>query len=842
MQIVVAIALLIAGQGELFQYDLEIDPAYLEELYSNPWSGTSYPAVMTCPQGETPCMVRFRGNTSLELPKKNWFLELDDPYLIGRSRLLLDAHYRDKSLMRNCMGMMVTELLGYPSSQTRHVRFSVNGEYYGVYLETERIDTDFLNRVGLEEGALFKGAEHTARFCWMPSGYWQDLGFEPRLDSDPFLRDVIGLVDRVNSGDSLPELDEDMFLAYYAATLAIMDLDSPSKNFYLYMAASDETWRIFPWDRDASFGNDWLGNYNPEIVTAASYDLLMKTSLFPRLLDTEVNRTFFTSCLDSIAVLMTALLPEKLDSIYDAIKSDVYLDPFLQGAPGEFDQAYTELRQFLLDRPQVIQLLGDLYEPVMVVSLNIEPVYIEPSTDSIRVTLEVGTSLVSSVLQYSIDSGEVRERPMIQVPGSGGRQWIGALPADSILSSLHFTLKMRPAASGPSEIFFYYPLYGYIGYPDGPSAQPGAVRAQGVFSPGTLEVLPPLRYGASLWAIPILNVNQSAQDLSLCSVAIGTPPGRVFFPDSTIVQPGDTLYISCNARNLAVDFPLRDCFGDCVIPTPSGSRFVLFDPSWSIALQTEVPEEDSTGLEPVTPLISEVCYDSPASMDSGDWLELYNSYGVPIDLGGFVLLDGNSNMSLIPWGTSLEPAEAIVIAHDPDRFALVNPGVNVPVVLGFGLPGGGSVLTLLDRTGEPVLVLEYDDDPPWPDASNRILSLLSQNLPIESPSSWEAVDAPGSPGSVNPSWFLYGGASVFISTLWPNPASSVISFEYTCSGAYLNASIFDLTGRIVQTLGPLPPVNSASTLTLSESLASGIYFLVLESAGKISIRRFVCLR
>jgi len=718
----------------------------------------------------------------------------------------------------------------------------VNGEYYGVYLETERIDTDFLNRVGLEDGALFKGAEHTARFCWMPSGNWQDPGFEPRLDSDPFLRDVIGLIDRVNSGDQLPELDEDMFLAYYAVTLAIMDLDSPSKNFYLYMAFSDETWRIFPWDRDASFGNDWMGNYNPDIVSAASYDLLMKTSLFPRLLESEVNRSFYSSCLDSVAVLMTTLLPGKLDSIYNAIRSDVYLDPFLQGTPGDFDQAYTELRQFLLDRPQVIQPLGYLYEPVNVVSLIIEPVYIEPSTDSVRVALEVGTPLVSSLLQYSIDSGEVRERAMIQVPGSGGRKWIGALPADSILSSVRFTLKMRSAASGPAEIFFYYPLYGYINYPVSPSAYPGAVRAQGVFSPGTLEVLAPLRYGAGLWTIPILNVNQSAQDISLCSVAIGTPPGRVFFPGSTIVQPGDTLFISCNARNLAVDFPSRDCFGDCAIQTPSDSRLVLFDPSWNIVLVTEVPEEDSTGLEPVTPLVSEICYDSPPSLDSGDWLELYNSYGVPIDLGGFMLLDGNSNMSLIPWGTSLEPAEAIVIAHDPDRFALVNPGVSVPVVLGFGLPGGGSVLTLLDRTGEPALVLEYDDDPPWPDASNRILSLLSPNLPIESASSWEAVDAPGSPGSVNPSWFLYGGASVFISMLWPNPASSVISFEYVCNGTNLTASIFDLTGRIVQAVAPLPPVNSVSALTLSESLASGIYFLVLESAGEISVRRFVCLR
>ncbi len=43
---------------------------------------------------------------------------------------------------------------------------------------------------------------------------------------------------------------------------AISDRDGIIKNFYLheYMGV----WHYYPWDRDATFGNSWKGEYDPD--------------------------------------------------------------------------------------------------------------------------------------------------------------------------------------------------------------------------------------------------------------------------------------------------------------------------------------------------------------------------------------------------------------------------------------------------------------------------------------------------------------------------------------------------------------------------------------------------
>jgi hypothetical protein len=841
MQLLALAAMLIALQGELVQYDLDIDQVYLDQLYADPYSGMSFPAMLSCEQGVTSCMVGFRGESSLAFPKKNWSIELDDPYLFGRSMLILNAHFRDTTLTRDCLALMITDLLGYPAPETRHVRFSINGDYYGVYLDTERIDTDFLLRSGFEEGSLFKATEHEARFCWLPSGYWYDFCFEPCIDSDPLLRDVRSFIDRVNSGAILPAADTEMFLAYYAVTLAIMDLDAPTKNYYLYQP-SDSIWRIFPWDRDATFGNDWQGQHHPELVTWVTSDLLIKTSLLSRLLEDPVNLAFFSACLDSTAVLMADVLPVLLDSIYAEIRSDVCTDPQLQLTPQQFDDAFSDLCQFVVDRPQHILGIGSSYEPVIVESLIIDPVHIETSTDSVRITLTTHSPLDQALLEYSVDFGDVDETAMRASPGSDSRVWECAVAAYDINRSITLSAKMYPLSTGDSQVYFYYPRYGFLDYPQRTTVHPGSIRLQGIFDPSLLLPLPPVRYGPDLWALPLVNVQVSSMDLSMCAVSIGDSSGWVFFPESVFVLPGDTVFITDNARALQGEFPSRDCFGDCAVPSPAGKTLTLFDPAWNICNRAAIPDEEASSHETEALILSEICYDSPLGIDSGDWIELYSNGTDSVDIGGFILVDASGNMSLIPWGTSIGSAQPFVIASEPGRFALVNPGVDIGATMSFSLAAGGDAVILLDRTGVPSFSVSYTNDPPWPDASGMVLSLLYPSLPLSSPESWEAVCAPGSPGSINPSWSTFIDQHVSILMLWPNPTVSAFSVRYSGHGAPVTGSIFDLSGRLVQHLPDLPPVSAEILVQLDESLYSGVYFLVLQSSGDCSIRRFVCLR
>jgi hypothetical protein len=162
--------------------------------------------------------------------------------------------------------------------------------------------------------------------------------------------------------------------------------------------------------------------------------------------------------------------------------------------------------------------------------------------------------------------------------------------------------------------------------------------------------------------------------------------------------------------------------------------------------------------------------------------------------------------------------------------------------MSFHLGDNGDEIELFDRTGRTVFAVEYTDDPPWPDASGMVLSLSHYSLPETDPESWEAVEAPGSPGAANPSWSDQAIHPLSITNLWPNPASSSMRFTYTCESEPVTGYLFDLHGRLVQRLPDLPPSSSDVYVELEPDLASGVYFLVLRSSGDRSVRRFVCLR
>ena len=58
----------LVSQSGLEGYHLEIDPAYIDSLMENPFEASWYPAHISCPGGDSDCMVTIRGNTSSARP------------------------------------------------------------------------------------------------------------------------------------------------------------------------------------------------------------------------------------------------------------------------------------------------------------------------------------------------------------------------------------------------------------------------------------------------------------------------------------------------------------------------------------------------------------------------------------------------------------------------------------------------------------------------------------------------------------------------------------------------------------------------------------------------------
>ncbi|MCK4593494.1 T9SS type A sorting domain-containing protein [bacterium] len=87
----------------------------------------------------------------------------------------------------------------------------------------------------------------------------------------------------------------------------------------------------------------------------------------------------------------------------------------------------------------------------------------------------------------------------------------------------------------------------------------------------------------------------------------------------------------------------------------------------------------------------------------------------------------------------------------------------------------------------------------------------------------------------------FGGTAIL--GVFPNPVGDRAAVELSSAGGYLEVSLYDLAGRLISVLyrGVLPP--GRNTLGLDAAgLKAGVYMLVVQAGGGISIQRFVVVR
>ncbi|MFT4640062.1 MAG: hypothetical protein ACI8T1_003387, partial [Verrucomicrobiales bacterium] len=144
-------------------------------------------------------------------------------------------------------------------------------------------------------------------------------------------------------------------------------------------------------------------------------------------------------------------------------------------------------------------------------------------------------------------------------------------------------------------------------------------------------------------------------------------------------------------------------------------------------------------------LISEINYHSSADQGSGDWVELRNTFGQPIDLSGWVFQDGStSNRFFIPVGTTILPDEVIVLCEDQDTFRSIHPDVVCAGSFGFGLSNSGERLRLLDAEGQLIDEVTYKDAAPWPTEADGAGATLVLTDAVNA--TWKSAPDQGTPG------------------------------------------------------------------------------------------------
>ena len=379
-------------QSALPRLHLTIAPLDFQALLADPnadvWVPATLREVVGADDATHPARLRLHGGSSREFGKKSFRVELLQGHrlLDGRWRLVLRAEFVDKSQLRNWLSLdMMRSATWLPASRARHVHLRLNQAYWGVMLDVERVDADFLQRVGLERnGSLYEG--DPPRTLSNPGANFTPLGSMDTYrtvythHSGPWQHDdlVVLISDVLQRSDEELAKDVDKILAvddvlvYWAMMVLIQNADMVRKNFYFYRGVdgSDKRWRFLPWDMDLSWGHLW--SEENDILEEAIYTdqplWIGKNNggpfynhLIDRLWKLPQWRARYLWILGELVKTSfdPTLLAPRIDAMACQIAPDVLADRRKRASNAEWAQRVQEVQDFVVARRLMVQTMLD---------------------------------------------------------------------------------------------------------------------------------------------------------------------------------------------------------------------------------------------------------------------------------------------------------------------------------------------------------------------------------------------------------------------------------------------------------------------------------------------------
>ena len=259
-------------------------------------------------------------------------------------------------------------------------------------------------------------------------------------------------------------------------------------------------------------------------------------------------------------------------------------------------------------------------------------------------------------------------------------------------------------------------------------------------------------------------------------------------------------------------------------------------------------------------VINEINYNSSDDFDPGDWIELFNSGELDLDMSGWIFQDDNDDhVYNFPESTILNSNSYLIIARYPDLFNTSFP--NIEQVLGpfdFGLGGGGDEIRIFDSEGNLKDSVSYDDTDPWPiepDGNGPTLELINPDLDNALASSWVSSQDYGTPGEENigdlTSEELEQVLPKETSLLaaYPNPFNGRITIPFQLAD-YIESEIiiYNILGKEIQRFSMNHFTPGKYTISwnaknkLGQKVSTGVYFVKLHSTDSKSVEKIIYLK
>lgn len=225
--------------------------------------------------------VQIRGQTSSRNAQKNYKIELkrNKGSWNGQRTINLNKHQSDGLRFRNELAYKL--LQGIPqlmSLRTQFVHLYVKDltaggnaafEDYGLYTQVEQLNKTALRTHGLDENA------HLYKINFFEFFRYEDIirmEDDPEFDREAFEKlleikgdsdhtKLIEMLDALNDYSvSIDEIldtyfDRENLMYWLGFQILIGNVDTQSRNVYLYSPQNSQTWYLIPWDHDSSLFN-----------------------------------------------------------------------------------------------------------------------------------------------------------------------------------------------------------------------------------------------------------------------------------------------------------------------------------------------------------------------------------------------------------------------------------------------------------------------------------------------------------------------------------------------------------------------------------------------------------
>ena len=270
--------------------------------------------------------------------------------LLGLDELCLNNGYSDASYMREYLHYEILRSLGMNVPETVFCRVYLNGEYAGLYLAVEGLDSTFLKDnfgENYKDGNFYK-MDEGATLEYRENGDYSyaDLksGSDENLESFAEFVKALNDVPTGEKGELESILDVDSALKYIASNTVLCNYDSYNgnrhHNYYLYENA-DGKFTVVPWDFNMSFGG--FNGDNSEVGIDEPYisGSLETLPLMNKLLSVPEYKEKYYGYIKEIMTLLENFL-DRVSELKAVLAPYVQEDTTAFYSYDEFDQATVE--------------------------------------------------------------------------------------------------------------------------------------------------------------------------------------------------------------------------------------------------------------------------------------------------------------------------------------------------------------------------------------------------------------------------------------------------------------------------------------------------------------------